>query len=240
MPTITFISSIPVFSQDAVDSTPKSFSDIPVLLKHQEKNVQVTLEPHLEGYQSAVQGTLYILTRYGISIFCQLKKLIKYSSVLVFMPDSGSPGFQIEYPAITLHAISRGESGPSIYCQLDETSGDASGLTGGSKETDEDGEGDVPMRELIIVPQQPESRMFHRSIFVHFIVQSHFFLVEIIFEALSQCASLHPDPKEEDEEGDAFLDESAFETFDGSEDQELSEVGRVRSNLINDKRYMPY
>jgi nucleotide-sensitive chloride channel 1A len=66
------------------------------------------------------------------------------------------------------------------------------------------------------------------------------FIVEIIFEALSQCASLHPDPEEEDGGGDAFLDESAFETFDGSEDQELSEVGRVRSNLTNDNRYMPY
>jgi nucleotide-sensitive chloride channel 1A len=62
----------------------------------------------------------------------------------------------------------------------------------------------------------------------------------MIFEALSQCASLHPDPEEEDGEVDAFLDESAFETFNGSEDQELSEVGRVRSNLTNDTRYMPY
>jgi nucleotide-sensitive chloride channel 1A len=62
----------------------------------------------------------------------------------------------------------------------------------------------------------------------------------MIFEALSQCASLHPDPEEEDGGGDAFLDESAFETFSGTEDQELSEVGRVRSNLTTDSRYMPY
>jgi len=89
------------------------------------------------------------------------------------MPDSGTSGFQIEYPAITLHAISRGESGPSIYCQLDETYGDPSRLAGGSNETDEDGEGDVPMRELIIVPQQPTSRMFNCSIIVHSFVQSN-------------------------------------------------------------------
>jgi len=187
MPTVTFISSIPAFDfQESVDSTPKSFSDIPVILKHQEKNVRVMFEPQLEGYQSAVQGTLYILT-----------------SVLVFMPDSGAPGFQIEYRAITLHAISRGESGPSIYCQLDETACDA-----GASARDEGDEDDAQMRELIIVPEQPES-------------------LEMIFEALSQCASLHPDPEEEDGGGDALLDESAFETFSGTEDQELSEVGRA-------------
>ena len=39
---------------------------------------------------------------------------------------------------------------------------------------------------------------------------------------------------------DAFIDSSAFETFDGDEGQELSEVGRVRSNFINDNRYAPY
>lgn len=43
-----------------------------------------------------------------------------------------------------------------------------------------------------------------------------------------------------DEEDDAFIDSSAFETFNGDEDQELSEVGRVRSNFVNDNRYAPY
>jgi len=40
----------------------------------------------------------------------------------------------------------------------------------------------------------------------------------------------------------AFVDaaEGDFETFGGDEVQELSEVGRVRSNFINDKRYAPY
>jgi nucleotide-sensitive chloride channel 1A len=73
------------------------------------------------------------------------------------MPDSGSSGFQIEYPAITLHAISRGESGPSIYCQLDEALMVAAG---DSNEADEDDGGDAQMRELTIFPQHPESRTF--------------------------------------------------------------------------------
>jgi len=46
----------------------------------------------------------------------------------------------------------------------------------------------------------------------------------------------------EDDMDDAFIDadESAFETFTGDEEQELSEVGRVRSNFVNDSRYAPY
>ena len=67
--------------------------------------------------------------------------------------------------------------------------------------------------------------------------------MEAIFEALSLCASLHPDPAGEndmDDDDDAFIDADAFETFTGDHDQELSEVGRVRSDFINDKRYAPY
>lgn len=73
-------------------------------------------------------------------------------SVLVYMSSSGR-GFQIEYPAITLHAVSRGESGSSIYCQLDESIG-----TNG-KITEQDGdEHDSEMRELSIIPKRVDSR----------------------------------------------------------------------------------
>ena len=71
-----------------------------------------------------------------------------------------------------------------------------------------------------------------------------------IFEALSYCASLHPDPQgSDDEDGDedgdgddAFIDfdTTAFEVFTGDEGEELSEVGRVRSAPTNDNRYQPY
>ena len=66
--------------------------------------------------------------------------------------------------------------------------------------------------------------------------------VELIFEAMSLCASLHPDPNvsEDDDLDDALVDESAFETFMGEEGEELSEVGRVRSDFVNNSRYAPY
>ncbi|KAF8199669.1 regulator of volume decrease after cellular swelling-domain-containing protein [Pholiota molesta] len=135
--------------------------------------------------ENTVQGTLYVLT-----------------SVLAFISTTGV-GFEIQYPAITLHAISRGAPQPSIYCQLDESYGTENGAVDNDTITD--------MRELTIVPQNPAS-------------------LDPIFEALSECAALHPDPKdEEDDLDDAFvdIDDSKFETFNGDENEELSEVGRA-------------
>ncbi|KAJ7749255.1 hypothetical protein DFH07DRAFT_1035071 [Mycena maculata] len=55
---------------------------------------------------------------------------------------------------------------------------------------------------------------------------------------------LHPDKAtpSDDEEMDVFIDTNSggFEVFTGDEDQEVSEVGRVRSDPINDNRYAPY
>jgi nucleotide-sensitive chloride channel 1A len=73
--------------------------------------------------------------------------------------------------------------------------------------------------------------------------------VDPIFEALSTCASLHPDHNlsddEEMDDSNAFInpDEPGagpFEVFTGDEGQELSEVGRVRSDFMNDARFRPY
>ncbi|RPD75039.1 hypothetical protein L226DRAFT_534629 [Lentinus tigrinus ALCF2SS1-7] len=182
-------------------STPASFADIPPVLRHQEPNVSVTLEPPLEGFsaEDGANGTLYVI-----------------ESVLVFISATGK-GFQVDYPSITLHAISRAEAGPSIYCQLDEPP------TVDATAADEE-EDAANMRELVIVPKDSSA-------------------LEPIFEGLSLCASLHPDPNEEDEmddDDDAFVDAGEFETFNGDTDQELSEVGKVRSDFLNASRYNPY
>ncbi|KAG6872741.1 hypothetical protein C0993_001956, partial [Termitomyces sp. T159_Od127] len=55
---------------------------------------------------------------------------------------------------------------------------------------------------------------------------------EQIFEALSTCAALHPDPDADlDDDDDATIDRdqlsTPFDTFNGSADEELSEVGRA-------------
>ncbi|KIK59797.1 hypothetical protein GYMLUDRAFT_59920 [Collybiopsis luxurians FD-317 M1] len=237
MAAATLITAVPKFvspeeHKSLVGSTPASFNDIPPILRRKE-SVSVTLDPSLDGFSEAdgKEGTLYVL-----------------ESVLIFMSKTGK-GFQIEYPSITLHAVSRGDTSPSIYCQLDESAAKAlrmlvdteppvsdgkpvtgevddedDGEEGGEEE--EDNEDEMDMRELHIIPANVEA-------------------LEPIFEALSVCAALHPDPPGSDDEDDfdeAFIDApgDSFEVFSGTEDEELSEVGKVRGDFINDNRYAPY
>ncbi|KAF5327537.1 hypothetical protein D9619_004362 [Psilocybe cf. subviscida] len=189
MPAVKPISAVPKYISKEehsalVASTPASFGDIPPVIRHKEENVSITLDPGFGIFTNATQGTLYILT-----------------SVLAFVSTAGE-GFEIEYPKITLHAVSRGESGPSIYCQLDESAA----APDAPQNDDEISE----MSELTIVPQNSAS-------------------LEPMFEALSECASLHPDPRDEEDDldDDAFVDINTFETFTGDENEELSEVGRA-------------
>ena len=68
--------------------------------------------------------------------------------------------------------------------------------------------------------------------------------VDTIFEALSLCTALHPGPNvsrtDEDDQGLYSGDLSSFEAFTGGPEEELSEVGRVRSAFVNDHRFAPY
>ncbi|KAF8904962.1 regulator of volume decrease after cellular swelling-domain-containing protein [Mucidula mucida] len=198
---VVLTSTIPPFNtpddhRALVSSTPENLADIPAVLRHKQDNVRVSFDPAIDGQPEWGTGTLYVI-----------------DSFLVFIQAESGKGFQIEYPAITLHAISRAEGEvPNIYCQLDDAFGNLEVL---------DGE-DEQMRELIITPSDPTS-------------------LDAIFEALSLCASLHPDePSPSDDEDDAFVDADDFDAYDDDEGEELSEVGKVRSDFINDNRYQPY
>ncbi|KZT41281.1 hypothetical protein SISSUDRAFT_1069956 [Sistotremastrum suecicum HHB10207 ss-3] len=210
MSTISLISELPSYispeqRSQLSSSTPESFSDILPVLRHTQPNVSVKFDPLFDGFstEDSQSGTLYVI-----------------ESVLVFLSTSGK-GVAIPYPAITLHAISRTDSAPSLYCQLDEQAS-------GTHETLEDEDEVADMRELHIIPSDSNS-------------------LDAIFEALSICAALHPDPDTGDDLGDelgddAFTDadESRFETFNGTHQEELSEVGRVRSDFLNNSRFAPY
>lgn len=162
MPAATLISSLPVFitkedHRALVASTPASFGDIPPKLCHKETDVSVILDPPLENFpaENGSSGTLYVIERY-ITFDDAFPRIFDIAaSYLVFMSNS-SQGFQIPYPAITLHAVSRGESGPSIYCQLDDTVDKSESI---SPATTDDA---TEMRELTIVPQnQASCAYFH-------------------------------------------------------------------------------
>ncbi|KAJ7091952.1 regulator of volume decrease after cellular swelling-domain-containing protein [Mycena belliarum] len=193
MPAITLIDCVPPFVSrekhaEIVAQTPSSFADIPPVLQLKDDDVSVIFDPPFDGFstEDGALGTLFVV-----------------ESALVFMSATGR-GVQIHYPAITLHAISRAESGSSIYCQLDEIPGESEVMLS-ENDTDD-------MRELSIIPQSIAS-------------------LEPIFEALSRCAALHPDQAtaSDDEMDDAFIDgdSAGFEAFTGEGDQELSQAGRA-------------
>ncbi|VDC04809.1 unnamed protein product [Peniophora sp. CBMAI 1063] len=204
MSAVTLIDSLPKFitpdeHRELTGTTPASFSDIPPVLRHKEETASVRFEPPVEGFtqEDGTKGTLYVI-----------------ESALVFQSATGR-AFQVPYPSITLHAVSRADTGPFIYCQLDEPTAD------NAPEAAEGEEEYAAMRELsIAVPSNS---------------------IEAIFEALSYCASLHPDPNMDDDmDDDAFVDDSNFETFNGDGDEELSEVGKAALAHLESIIYDPH
>ncbi|EJD06663.1 uncharacterized protein FOMMEDRAFT_102509 [Fomitiporia mediterranea MF3/22] len=220
--------------------TPASFSDIPPVLRHKEENARVVFDPPVEGLteEELKKGTVYIV-----------------ESVLAFISESSGRGFQIEYPCIILHAISRSnDSPPCIYCQLGESAAQRqNNNNGGGDEEDEQ----IDLRELSIFPEVEDS-------------------LDTLYEALMHCSSLHPDPSSDSDDGDmmdienfgSYTNPLANNAHDGDVDKdddaivdadveaiqtitaqsnvdadgelELSETGRVRSDFMNDSRYKPY
>jgi hypothetical protein len=90
---------------------------------------------------------------------------------------------------------------------------------GRRREEDEAGE----MRELAIFPAKVGDGP---SLSLVFPISAHGHAVEPIFEALSFCAALHPDPADEDAMDDDG-DDDAFISNEGDfDEQELSEAGR--------------
>jgi chloride channel, nucleotide-sensitive, 1A len=83
-------------------------------------------------------------------------------------------GFEIQYPSITLHAVSRGERGPFVYCQLDESVVATSAVPQAEEEEETT---DAEMRELTIIPSDPASGPF-----LHY---KHLYFVTIYIRRLS-------------------------------------------------------
>ncbi|CAO3641282.1 unnamed protein product [Cunninghamella blakesleeana] len=149
-----------------------------LVIRHTQSEVGLKVTPILEGVNNQIVGKLYI---------CE--------SLLYFYSDTVNSGIAVEYPDIIIHAISRQNGEPSIYCQLD------AGLFFPTQQVAEEDKEDT-VTELNFTPIDTES-------------------LEDIYLALSECASLHPD-QEFMAEQDEFEDEEYY-TNPGDE-SELNEV----------------
>ena len=83
MPSVVLIPTVQKFVseqeyQSLIASTPSSFNDLPPVVKYQEENVAVALDPLVEGFsaEDAAKGTLYVLTRSVVQSSFRAKQLI--------------------------------------------------------------------------------------------------------------------------------------------------------------------
>ncbi|KAK6092907.1 hypothetical protein MT418_006900 [Batrachochytrium dendrobatidis] len=164
---------------------------------HIQKNVKLAFDPVLAGMSIPPKGDLYIT-----------------QSQLLWFDPATKINVSIDYPSIMIHAISRqGDliaEGPYIYCQISgsactENTGTAISVNDPSTEASvADGDSSIEMR---LVPDDPTS-------------------LDAIYQAMSDCAALHPDPDMDMDEDES--DNEAW-TFDPAtaEDLQFSEVGRA-------------
>ena len=154
---LKFISEKPVFitEEEYSESTPSTFSQLPPILRLRLDNVRCHFQPSTafphsdEANEGSVNGSIsedvykgsMFLTDNSISFLTLNRK-----------------GFSLDYPSLSLHAISRSlpqaiqnsssdNSEPGcLYCQLD--------LHAGTEE--EDDEGDENIAELWIIPAEAD------------------------------------------------------------------------------------
>lgn len=224
--------------QRLVQSTPTSFSDIPPVLRLRQDDVSIEFEPVVEGItvEELSKGTLYISERYAsLQLSYELSGANSptiVTSALAFIASSSGKGFSVLYPNITIHAVSRSGTRPMVYCQIEQAR--------------DDDAGDDENAELLELKMFPQDSSKSKSTGLHFDrlklpSGSHTHRsVDDVFEALSYCASLHPDPNLGPDDGDDVFYDGEFKPFTGQDDEELSEVGRVRSDFVSNSRFQPY
>ncbi|CAO0798509.1 unnamed protein product [Mucor circinelloides] len=149
--------------------------------RHIQKDTALLISPPLAGHQGPIFGELYV---------CE--------DQFYFYSESAQSGIAVEYPDIIIHAISRQDGQPNIYCQLD------SGLFFPNQQLPEDEqEREETVTELRLIPRDGGA-------------------LEGIYMAMNECASLHPD-EEFMAEQDAYEDDNEFYA-DPSDEAELNEM----------------
>ncbi|XP_012286050.1 methylosome subunit pICln [Orussus abietinus] len=127
-------------------------------------------------------------------------------SSLSWIDTNNQQGFSLEYPHISIHAVSRDEqvhSRQCLYIMLD-TKVDLPDVTSSENNSppDEEEDSDSPMTEMRFAPDNINN-------------------LEAMFQAMIDCQALHPDPQ------DSFSDaeEDIYEDAEEEDDFEYFEVG---------------
>ncbi|EFR01014.1 hypothetical protein MGYG_04016 [Nannizzia gypsea CBS 118893] len=141
----------------------------------------------------------------GVSVWVTSEKLLLFSS-------ETSSGVAIPYPLISLHAIQRlplpnssdNDSVQGLYMQLATTSG-------GDENMDEDVDEDSISLTIIPLPT-PSAQPTDQETSAEEEDKKTQSQIEALFEAVSACSNLHPDPVDHDDE-DRYEDADEGEEF---------------------------
>ncbi|KAI8890184.1 hypothetical protein K501DRAFT_319879 [Backusella circina FSU 941] len=137
---------------------------------HIQKDSALLVSPPLAGQHGPIFGEMMVA-----------------EDQVYFYSEQAKSGIAVEYPDIIIHAISREEGQPNIYCQLE------SGLFFPNQDLPEDPEErEETVTELRFIPRDIET-------------------LETIYMAMTDCAALHPDEEfmaEQQEEEDYYADPS--------------------------------
>ncbi|KAJ3039744.1 hypothetical protein HK097_002742 [Rhizophlyctis rosea] len=170
----------------------------PPLVRHLERNVQLKFTPALRINFQPGTGDLYVA-----------------ESQLIWHDPQTTTTICIDYRSIVIHAISRqGDpvaNAPCIYCQLEGSSISNEGGVGLAR----DANGDLSNEEMD--EAEEEETMEVRLVPVD--VGS----LDAIFQALSDCTALHPDPEEDEDEDMESNEWFTADSFRGDGTEEMSE-----------------
>ncbi|KAK6632257.1 hypothetical protein RUM44_007298 [Polyplax serrata] len=174
-----------------------SFSEPPQQVRHREPNTTVYVNDNNLG-----KGTLYIA-----------------ESQLSWCSDSGN-GFSLEYPHISLHAISRDITAFPRECIFMMLDTDFNGERENNSSGDDDEQLDEPLStEMRLVPDDKG-------------------MLDAMFNALNICQTLHPDPE------DSVSDDGIFEDADEDVDDNFtveetdSRLAGLRIRSRDERQYM--
>ncbi|RUS23315.1 regulator of volume decrease after cellular swelling-domain-containing protein [Endogone sp. FLAS-F59071] len=105
-------------------------------IHHRQDNVQMVITPPLNGVSDLGKGDLFVA-----------------ENQLYFYTRNTATGLAIPYPSIIIHAISRQNGQPCVYCQLD--SGEV--LAEQRRVAEDDDDEDKEVTELKLVPDDPDA-----------------------------------------------------------------------------------
>ncbi|KAI8816571.1 regulator of volume decrease after cellular swelling-domain-containing protein [Fimicolochytrium jonesii] len=187
-------------SCDMVDAV--SATQQPALLprvRHMQQNVTLLFTPALATGVVPGKGELYIA-----------------ETQIVFFNPSTSICIAIDYPSIGIHAVSRhgddvtGVNIPHIYAQLDSATVKTHSLPTAVIESQRDANGNVtnPSARAEEEDEEDDEKVEEDSTPEFRLVPDDVTGLDALYQAISSCAALHPDPTEVGDDQDADEEDS--------------------------------